>query len=52
MKHKYLTHDEINKSLVSGSISYKKAIELTSILEKCAKSLAISHGNVVLHKVA
>ncbi len=52
MKHKYLTQEEIHNSLVAGKISYKKAIELTAILEKCAKSLAVRHGNVILHKVA
>ena len=52
MKHKYLTQEEIQTSLVAGKITYKKAIELTAILEKCAKSLAIRHGNVILHKVA
>ncbi len=52
MKHKYLTQVEIQKSLVAGTITYKKAIELTAILEKCAKSLAVRHGSVILHKVA
>ena len=52
MKHKYLTHEEIQKSLVVGKITYRKAFELTAILEKCARSLAVRHGNVILHKVA
>ena len=56
MKHAYLRETEIQKSLASGAITHKEAIELTDQLKRCAKKVlhreVERHGTLVLHKVA
>ena len=53
MKHIYLTQANIQKSMITGVITYKEANELTAKLEGCAKSVVhkevIRHGIVTRH---
>ena len=39
MSHIYLTQEIIQESLVTGVITYKGANELTTQLERCAKTV-------------